>query len=72
MERSMLRMTTLIQHRGVSFFARQNRDQHRALRMMLAKVVAKSALSVVNCLHNNLLLSLYLTHDHAAPLHRTS
>ena len=72
MQRCMLRMTALIQYGRISFLARQNRDQHRTLRMMLAKVVTKSALSVMNCLHNILLLSLNLTHDHAAPLHHTS
>jgi len=72
MQRRMLRMATLIQNRRICLLARQNCDQHRTLRMMLAKVVTKSALSAMNCLHNNLLLSLNLTHDHAAPLHRTS
>ncbi|MBB5340518.1 hypothetical protein HDF13_002851 [Edaphobacter lichenicola] len=39
---------------------------------MLAKVIAKSALSVVNRLHNNLLLSLDQSHERVAPLIRTS
>jgi hypothetical protein len=35
---------------------------------MLAKVIAKPALSAMNCLHNYLLLSHHQTHPHSAPL----
>jgi hypothetical protein len=52
----MLRMTTLIQQVRVGFLARKNRHQNLALGVVLAKMPAKSALSVVNCLHKILLL----------------
>jgi hypothetical protein len=57
-QRSMLRMTTIIQHIRVSLLALNNRHKHLGLCMMLAKVAAKSALSAVNCLHKILLFSL--------------
>ncbi len=53
----MFRMPTLIQQSASAFLLVKNRDQHRTLRMMLAKVIAKSALSVMNWLHTYLLLS---------------
>jgi hypothetical protein len=61
-------MAALIQQISVGLFVRKNRYQHLALRVMLAKVIAKSALSVMNRLHNYLLLSLRQTHPHSAPL----
>jgi hypothetical protein len=64
-------MAALIQQIGVGPFARKNRHQHLALRVVLAKVIAESALPVMNCLHKNLLLSLSLTREPDTPLHRT-
>ena len=54
----MLRMSTLIQKVRISLLACKNRDQHLALRVMLAKVITKSALSVMNCQHKILLVSI--------------
>jgi hypothetical protein len=54
----MLRMAALIQQIGIGFFAGKNRYQHLGLRVMLAKVIAKTTLPVMNCLHKYLLLSL--------------
>lgn len=68
----MLRMTALIEQVRIGLLGGKDRDQHRTLSVMLAKVVAKSALSVVNWLHNDLLLSLDQTHDRIASLLRTS
>jgi hypothetical protein len=56
MQSSMFRMSALIQQRQVRLFARVNRYQHCAIRMLLAKVITKSALSGMNCLHGSLLL----------------
>src|SRR6266446_6992432 len=53
----MFRMSTRIQDRLIRLLARKNRHQHLALRVMLAKVIAKSALSTMNRLHKNLPVS---------------
>jgi hypothetical protein len=53
----MFRMPTLIQQIRIGLLAGKYGNQHRTLRMMLAKVIAKSALSAMNCLHTYLLLS---------------
>jgi hypothetical protein len=54
----MFRMPALIQYRFIRFLARKNTYQNLALRVMLAKVVAKPTLSFMKTrLHNNLLLA---------------
>src|ERR1700722_16246158 len=54
-QRRMLRMPALVQQRLIGFFAGEDGHKHRTLRMVLAKVITKSALSAMNCLHNFLL-----------------
>src|SRR5260370_42124564 len=69
-QRSMLRMSTLIQQRLIRLLARENRYQNLALRVMLAKVITKSALPAMNCLHKNLLVSTSDSSSQMNP-HRT-
>ena len=72
MQRRVLRMSTLIQQRLICLLARKNRDENLALRVMLAKVVAKPTLPFMKTrLHNNLLLTLNLPHDLNASLPHT-
>lgn len=54
----MLRVAALIQHLGIGLLAGKNRYQNLTVVMVFAKVVTKSALSVMNCLHTHLLLSV--------------
>jgi len=51
----MLRMAALIQQRRLGLLAGMNRHQYRSLRMMFAKVIAKSTLPNMKCLHTTLL-----------------
>ena len=62
MQRRMLRMTALIQHRRLRLLAGMNRHQYRSLRMMFPKVIAKSTLPDVKCLHTTLLCLYHLEH----------
>jgi hypothetical protein len=57
-QRGVFRVTAFIQHLRIGLLARKDRHEHGTLRMMLAKVITKSALSTVNCLHSVLLLAI--------------